>query len=119
MDVAPPEVGFPIDKDMILVLKVHELLVGEFGAHPVMLKFLIDSQSVGRLDGHYEAEYELRSGKSLRFMCKQARRDMIFRVSLGKGELSYTVDLDRHISDDLMPRSIFDIRALIDQWLKA
>jgi hypothetical protein len=118
MDVRSPEAGLPIDKDMALVMKIHDVLVSEFGAHPIMLKFLIDSQRLDGVDGHYEAEYELKSGGSLKFTCKQVRKDMIFRVSLGKGQLNYSVELGKYINDDLMAVSIFDIRELVDQWLK-
>jgi len=108
-----------IDKDMVLVMKIHEVLVGEMGAKPIALKFLIDSQKATGVDGHYEAEYELKEGNTLRFMCKQVKKDMIFRVSMGKGQMSYAVELDKYVSDDLIARSIFDIKELVDQWIRA
>jgi hypothetical protein len=119
MEPRSPEAGMPIDKDMILVTKIHELLVGEFGARPIMLKFLVDSQRTNNVDGHYEAEYELKSGTSLKFMCKLVKKDMIFRVTMGMSQLNYAVDLDKFINDDLVPISIFDIKELLDQWMKA
>ena len=91
-----------------------DLLAGKY-----KYKFLIDAQGVSGIDGHYEAEYDLKSGGSLKFQCKQARKDMIFRVSLGKGATSYSVEIDKYVSDDLMPVSIFMIRELVDQWLRA
>lgn len=109
----------PIGKDMILVTKIHELLVSEFEARPIKLKFVVDSQRTHGVDGHYEAEYELKSGTTLKFMGKLVRRDMIFRVMLGMGQMNYTVDLNKLISDDLAPISIFEIRELLDQWMKA
>jgi hypothetical protein len=119
MDVRSPEAGLPIDKDMVLVLKIHEVLIGEMGAKHVALKFLIDSQRAFGVDGHYEAEYELKDGGSLTFMCKQVKKDMIFRVSMGKGQMSYAVDLDKYVSDDLMVKSIFDVKELLETWMKA
>lgn len=108
-----------IYKDIVLVMKINEVLVGEFGAKPIMLKFLVDSQRVSGVDGHYEAEYELKNGRSLAYSCKQVKKDMIFRVSLGKGVMNYSVDLDRYVNDDLIARSIFDIKGLLDQWMRA
>lgn len=108
-----------IDKDMVLVLKIHEVLVGELGAKPIALKFLIDSQSAVGVDGHYEAEYELKEGGPLKFMCKHVKKDMIFRVSLGRGQMSYAVELDKYVGEDLMARSVFDIKELLDEWIRA
>ncbi len=119
METRSPEAGMPIDKDMVLVMKIHELLVGEFGARPILLKFLVDSQRTNGIDGHYEAEYELKSGASLKFMCKLVKKDMIFRVKLGMSQLNYAIDLHKFINDDLMPISILDIRELLDQWMRA
>ena len=118
MDVRPAEAGMTIDKDMILVLKIHELLVQEYGAHPVTLKYVLDSQRANGMDGHYEAEYDFRNGKTLKFMCKLVRRDMIFRVMAGMNQLNYALDLNKMVDDDLIPVSMLDIRELVDQWMK-
>ena len=119
MDVRYPEAGMPINKDMVLVMKIHELLVGEFGARPISLKYVIDSQRTSGFDGHYEAEYELKSGQTLKFMCKLVKTDMIFRVIMGMNQLSYALDLNKLVDDNLMPVSILDIRELLDKWMKA
>jgi hypothetical protein len=119
MEVRSPEAGMTIDKDMVLVMKIHEVLVGEMGAKPLALKFLIDSQRVFGVDGHYEAEYMLKEGGSLIFMCKQIKKDMIFRVSMGRGQMNYAVEMDKFVGDDLMIKSIFDIKELIEQWMRA
>jgi hypothetical protein len=109
----------PLDKDMVLVMKIHELLVGEFEARPIKLKFLVDSQRTSGVDGHYEAEYELKSGTTLKFMCKLVKKDMIFRVTVGMTQKSYALDMDKLINDDLVPISIFEIKDLLDQWIRA
>ncbi len=118
MEAGVEEAGMPIDKDMVLVMKIHETLVGELGARPITLKYVVDSQRMNGGNGHYEAEYEFKSGPNLKFMCKLVRRDMIFRVMLGPRQLNYAIDLNKLIDDDLMPRSYLDIRELVDQWMK-
>ncbi len=119
MEVRSPEAGMTIDKDLVLVMKIHEVLVGEMGAKPLALKFLIDAQRVFGVDGHYEAEYELKEGGSLIYMCKQIKKDMIFRVSFGKGQMNYAVELDKFVGDDLIVKSIFDVKELVEQWMRA
>jgi hypothetical protein len=118
MEVGAEVAGMPIDKDMVLVIKIHETLVGELGARPITLKYVVDSQRANGVGGHYEAEYEFKSGPNLKFMCKLVRRDLIFRVMLGPRQLNYAIDLNKLIDDNLMPISYLDIRELVEQWLK-
>jgi len=73
MEVRAPEAGLQISRDTALVLIANQLLVTEHGARPITVKFLVDSQRVNGVDGHYEAEYELNNGTYLGLHFKRSR----------------------------------------------
>jgi len=114
--VRAPEAGLPIDKDLAFVLAINQVLVAEFGARPVLVKFLLDSQRMNGVDGHYEAEYETRSGQALRLYMKHSGRSMAIRVGIGRAQFNYSVDIDRYVTDDLVPTDIVEFRELVSDW---
>jgi hypothetical protein len=118
MEVRAPEAGLPIDRDMVLVLTLHKVLVSIHKASLVMVRFIIDSQRMNGVNGHYEAEYELPGGGVLRLYCKQTNDDMMFRVTRGKSQLNYSVKLSKYVDDDLMPISQRDCEDLVSHWLR-
>lgn len=111
-----PEAGLPIDKDMAFVIVVNQVLVAEFGARPVLVRFVLDSQRTNGVDGHFEAEYEMRSGQVLSLHMKRSGRSMAVRVALGRAQFSYSVEIDRYITDDLVPTDIAGFRELVSDW---
>lgn len=117
MDVNAPEAGLPIERDMVLVMGLHQLLVRRHGARPIRLRFLLDSQRTGSIDGHFEMEYELVDGTSLRVHCKLSGRSMLFRVHRGAGQLNYSVDVEKYVDEDLVPLSIPDYEDMVRHWL--
>ena len=117
MDATAPEAGLPIDRDLILVTTLHRILVGNHKAKPIRLKFVVDSQRVSGVDGHYEAEYELSNGIVLKLFCKQFRDDMMFKVTRGRGQLNYSVKLAKYVNEDLLAINIGDHEALVSHWL--
>ncbi len=118
MEVRAPEAGLPIDRGCAFVIVLNQVLVQKFGARPISIKFLIDSQRLNGVDGHYEAEYELRNGANLKVHCKQVKDDMMFRVSRGSNLLSYSVKLGKYVNDDLVPISMAECEDLVSHWLK-
>lgn len=116
MEVRAPEAGLPIDKDLTFVMAVNQVLVAGFGARPVMIRFLVDSQRVDTVDGHFEAEYETRSGSSLRLHMKHSNGSMVIRVSLDKGQYNYSVEIDRYVTDDLVPVDLHEFEELVSDW---
>ena len=118
MDVRPPEAGLPIDRDMVLLMTIHKVLVANHKAKHVMLKFLVDAQRSTGIDGHFEAEYELADGESLKLFCKQMRDDMVFSVTRGKSQMTYSVKLTKYVNDDLLAVNMKDYEDLVQHWLK-
>ncbi len=112
-----PEAGLPIDRDMILVTTLSQVLVSEHGAKTISIKFVVDSQRLDRVDGHYEMEHELRDGTQLRVSCKENDGEMVFRVFRNGTQLNYSVRLDGYVSSDLVPVSIGDFEELVSRWL--
>ena len=96
---------------------MHRILVGNHKAKPTRLKFVVDSQRVSGVDGHYEAEYELSNGIVLKLFCKQFRDDMMFKVTRGRGQLNYSVKLAKYVNEDLLAINIGDHEALVSHWL--
>ena len=96
---------------------MHRILVGNYRAKPIRLKFVIDSQRVSGVDGHYEAEYELSNGVVLKLFCKQVRDDMVFKVMRGRGQLNYSVKLAKYVNEDLLAVNIGDHEELVFHWL--
>jgi hypothetical protein len=117
MEVRSPQAGLPIDRDLIFVTTLHRVLVESHSAKPIMLKFLIDSQRVSGINGHYEAEYELANGAVIRLYCKQSNDDMMFRVTRERGQLNYSVKLARYVNEDLIAINIEDYEDLVTHWL--
>ena len=117
MDVGVAQAGLLIDRDMVMVIGLHQTLVRRHGARPVSLKFLLDSQRSGAVDGHYDMEYELVDGAPLRVRCKPQGRSMLFEVSRGEGRMNYSVNMDRFVDEDLVPISTADYEDMVRHWL--
>ena len=117
MEVRAPEAGLQISRDTALVLTANQVLVTQHGARPITVKFLIDSQRLNGVDGHYEAEYELKNGSYLGLYFKQVKDDIMIRVRRGKSQLSYSVRIDRFVDEDLMPVSMSEFEDLVHHWL--
>jgi len=118
MEVRAPQAGLPIDRDMVFVMTLHKVLVEGHSAKPILLKFLIDSQRVNGINGHFEAEYEFANGAVIRLYFKQANEDMMFRVTKERGQLNYSVKLAKYVNDDLIALNAGDYEALVTQLLK-
>ena len=118
MEVRAPQAGLPIDRDMIFVTTLHKVLVGNHSAKPILLKFLIDSQRVNGINGHFEAEYEFADGAVIRLYFKQVNEDMMFRVTKERGQLNYSVKLAKYVNEDLIALNTEDYEDLVTQLLK-
>ena len=118
MEVRAPQAGLPIDRDMIFVTTLHRILVEHHSAKPILLKFLIDSQRVNGINGHFEAEYEFANGTVIRLYLKQSNDDMMFKVTKERGQLNYSVKLAKYVNEDLIALNIEDYEDLVTQLLK-
>ena len=117
MEVRSPEAGFTIDRNMILVTTLNQVLVRNHGARAISMKFLVDSQRTNGMDGHFEMEYELKDGALLRINCKQSNEDMIFKVRRNGTQLNYCVPTDAFVSEDFVPTSLSEYEDLVMHWL--
>ena len=117
MDSGSPEAGLPIDRDMIFVTTLSQVLVNTHGARTISIKFLIDSHRTDRVDGHYEMEHELRDGTQLKVRCKEDDGEMIVKVLRNGTQLNYSVAVDEYITGDLVPQSMDDFEELVTHWL--
>jgi len=117
MESRSPEAGMPIDRDMIFVTTLSQVLVKAHGARTISMKFLIDSHRTDRVDGHYEMEHELKDGTQLRVRCKEDDGEMIVRVFRNGTQLNYSVVISQYVSSDLVPVSMDDFEELIAHWL--
>ena len=117
MEVGSPEAGFTIDRNMILVTTLNQVLVRKHGARAISMKFLVDSHRMNGLDGHFEMEYELKDGALLRINCKETGSDMLFRVRRNGTQLNYSVPVDVYVSDDFVPTSMSEYEDLVMRWL--
>jgi hypothetical protein len=117
MEFKATEAGLPIEKDLILVLAFHEELVKKHGAKPIALKFLVDSQRSDGVDGHYEAEYEMRGGRSLKLRFKLVKKEMVIKVDLGRGQMSYAINIDRCVNEDLVHTPNREFDDLVAHWV--
>lgn len=118
MEVRAPEAGLYIDRDMVVVMTLHGVLVSKHRARPLALKFLVDSQQDTGVDGHFEGEYELPGGEMLKVFCKKMRDDMVFTVRRGRSQLSYSVKLSQYVNDDLLPVNMEEYEDLVKHWLE-
>ncbi len=117
MEVRSPEAGFTIDRNMILVTTLNQVLVRRHGARAISMKFLIDSSRMNGMDGHFEMEYELKDGALLRINCKEDGGEMIFRVHRNGTQLNYSVPVEVYVSDDFVPTSMSEYEDLVMHWL--
>lgn len=117
MEVKAPVAGLPIDKDLILVVAFHEALVRKHGAKPITLKFLLDSQRSDGVDGHYEAEYEMRDGRPLKLRYKRVKNEMVIKVDKGRGQMSYSINIDRCVDEDLVSIPTHECDDLVAHWV--
>ncbi len=117
MEVKALDAGLPLDRDIILVVSLHETLVRTYGARPISIKFLVDSQRRNSVDGHYEAEYELPGGLQMKLFCKLVGDNMVVKVDRGGGQLSYSINIDRYVDDDLMPIPSTEYDDLVSHWV--
>ena len=117
MESVSPEAGLPIDRDMIFVTTLSQVLVKTYGARTISIKFLIDSHRTDRVDGHYEMEHELSDGTQLRVRCKEDDGEMIVKVLRNGTQLNYSVVIDEYVSGDLIPLSMDDFEELVTHWL--
>lgn len=117
MDVGSPEAGLPIDRDTVLVVTINQVLVRSHGARFVSAKFLLDSQRVSSVDGHFELEYELKDGALLRISCKKDDEEMTFKVFRNGTQLNYSVPVKRYVSCDLVAGPMGEYEELVTRWL--
>ncbi len=117
MEVNAPEAGLPIERDMVAGRGLHQVIVRRHGARPIRLRFVLDSQRARGIDGHFEMEYELVDGSTLKVYCKLQGRSMLFKVTRGAGQLNYSVDIDKYVDEDLVPLSIPDYEDMVRHWL--
>ena len=117
MDVGCPEAGLPVDRDTVMVVTINQVLVRSHGARFVSAKFLVDSQRVSMVDGHFELTYELKDGAFLRVSCKITDEHMTFKVFRNGTQLNYSVPVERYVSCDLVPGPIREYEELIMRWL--
>ncbi|MCJ2533470.1 MAG: hypothetical protein LN411_06095 [Candidatus Thermoplasmatota archaeon] len=117
MEVRSPEAGFTIDRNMILVTTLNQVLVRKHGARAISMKFLVDSSRANCMDGHFEMEYELKDGALLRINCKENGDDMIFKVRRNGTQLNYSVPVEVYVSDDFVPTSMLEYEDLVMRWL--
>ena len=117
MEAGSPEAGLVIEEDTILVTNLNRVLVEKHGAKAILIKFLIDSQKLNGIDGHYEMEHELKDGAMLRVHCKRAGDDMVFKVFREGTQLNYSVPIERFVSEDLVPISQNEYEDLVSHWL--
>ncbi len=117
MEGRVPQAGLSVDRDLIFVTTLHRFLVEGRGAKPIMLKFLIDSQRVSGINGHYEAEYELANGAVIKLYFKQSNDDMMFRATKERGQLNYSVKLAKYVNEDLIAINTKDYEDLVSHLL--
>jgi hypothetical protein len=117
MDIGCPEAGLPIDRDTVIIVTVNQVLVRSHGARFVSAKFLVDSQRVSVVDGHFELEYELKDGTLLRVHCKKVDEDMTFKVFRNGTQLNYSVPVKRYVSCDLVAGPMKEYEELVTRWL--
>ena len=107
----------PIDRDMILVTTLSQVLVSSHSARTISIRFVVDSQRVDKVDGHYDMEHELKDGTQLRISCKENDGEMVFRVFRNGTQLNYSVPIDDYVSNDLVPISMDGFEELVSHWL--
>ncbi|UCE45060.1 MAG: hypothetical protein JSU93_06655 [Methanobacteriota archaeon] len=117
MDIGCPEAGLPVDRDTVLVVTINQVLVRSHGARFVSAKFLLDSQRVTTVDGHFELEYELKDGALLRIRCKKTDEEITFKVFRNGTQLNYSVPVKQFVSCDLIPGPIEEYEELVTRWL--
>jgi hypothetical protein len=117
MEFKAPEAGLPIEKDLILVVAFHEELVKKHGAKPIALKFLLDSQRSDVVDRHIDAEYEMANGRSLKLRYKRIKNDMVIKVDKGRGQMSYAINIDRCVDEDLVHTPNQEFGDLVAHWV--
>ncbi|MDH3365721.1 MAG: hypothetical protein OEM29_06960 [Thermoplasmata archaeon] len=117
MDVGCPEAGLQIDRDTVIIVTINQSLVRSHGARFVSAKFLVDSQRVSTVDGHFELEYELKDGALLRIHCKKVDEEMTFKVFRNGTQLNYSVPIKRYVSCDLVAGPTEEYEELVTRWL--
>ena len=106
-----------LDKEVIFIAKMHEILVKNFEVSPVSIS-LREDPDIG-LDGlDFLLEYDLGFGDSLSLECRREGGDMLVTLVSSEREISHAVPLDSYVDDDFMPVGDDEFNDLVQSWFE-
>ena len=107
----------PLDKEMVFVVKMHEILVINFEVIPESMSLRTDPDG-GSDEIEFVLEYDLGYGESLSIVCRREGGNMMITLFSNDREVNYTVPLDMYVDDDLMPVPDEDYTKLVQGWFE-
>jgi len=106
-----------LDKEIIFVSKLHEILVGNFDLQPISI-LLRKDPDLGYEAGEFVMHYDLGFGEELLIRCKREGGNMLISLDSGGREMHYAIPLDLYVDDDFLPVVDEEFEQLVGEWFE-
>jgi len=111
------EVLYPLDKEMVFIVKMHEVLVTNFEVSPVSMS-LREDPDLGIKGADFVLEYDLGYGDEMCIVCRREGGNMLVTLLSNDREIDHTVPLDSYVDDDFMPVADEEFVKLVQSWFE-
>lgn len=106
-----------LDKDIIFVSKLHEILVANFDLQPLSIRLRRDPH-IGFQGGDYVLLYDLGFGDELSVSCRREGGNMIVTLDSGGRRTTYSLPIDLYIDDEFMPVIDEEFERTVSEWFE-
>jgi len=111
------EAAVALDKELIFIVKMHEVLVSNFEVSPVSISIREDPD-LGLRGADFILDYDLGYGESMSIVCRREGGDMLITLFSNDKEISHTIPLDSYVDDDFMPVVDEEFAKLVQNWFE-
>jgi hypothetical protein len=108
---------FPFDKELVFIVKMHEILVTTFEVSPVAIN-LREDPDIGVSGADFILDYDLGFGEELSIVCRREGGNMTVTLFSNDREIDHTVPLDEYVDDDFMPVADEEFTKLVHSWFE-
>lgn len=106
-----------LDKEIVFISKIHEMLVKNFEVSPVSIS-LREDPDIGLEGADFALDYDLGFGDSLNLICRREGGNMLVTLISNEREINHSVPLDEYIDDDFMPVGDEEFASLVQSWFE-
>jgi len=106
-----------LDKEIVFIVKIHEILVKNFEVSPVSIG-LREDPDIGLEGADFILDYDLGFGDSLSLMCRREGGNMLITLVSSDREINHSVPLDAYVDDDFMPVADEEFVNLVQNWFE-